>query len=94
MNNFAEKHLKFFDAVVLFADFWEKNSQLKMDFVLTSSEEASKVVFTFLEDNDEQLALFQQHVLRHFFRTKLVSAISYFHPNIIELKMIEENKID
>ena len=87
MNGFAEKHLKFFDSIVLFADYWKKNSDLTIDFVLSSSEETSKVVFSFRDEDENQLYLFHHHVLRHFFPSNLVSKITFLQPNVIELIM-------
>lgn len=87
MNGFAEEHLKFFDSVVLFADFWKRSSNLTIDFTLTSSEETSKVVFLFEDEDKNETNLFFHHVLRHFFPSNLVSKISFIHPNSVELIM-------
>lgn len=87
MNGFAEKHLDFFDSVVLFADLWRKTSTIDIDFVLTSSEETSKVSFTFLDEDFDLLVSFQHQVMKHFFSNRLVACIKFIQPNIIELFM-------
>jgi len=91
LNGFAEKHIQFFDSVVLFADFWKKNSCLKIDFTLSSSTDSSKVVFHFPDENEEELSLFQQHVIRHFLNkagkhVALAGKVELSH-NIVEIWM-------
>lgn len=89
MDGFAEKHLQFFDSIVLFADYWKKNSNLSIDFSLTSSEETSKAIFSFHDEDKNQLTLFHHHVLKHFFPSALVSRIVFIQPNVVELLMEE-----
>lgn len=89
MNGFAEKHIKFFDSIVLFVDYWKKNSNLTVDFVFQSLPDQSKAVFKFSANNPEdQLALFRHHVLRHFGSMPDTTTIVFTSPNIIEVLMV------
>lgn len=89
MNRLVENHLKFFDSVSLFADFWLKNSDLSIDFVFSSLPNQTKAILKFPVDNKEQLSLFKQHVLRHFELKKLGSPI-IFSTKCIELYMSDD----
>jgi hypothetical protein len=91
MNGFAENHIKFFDCATLFADFWKKNSDLTVDFVFSSFVDQTKVVFHYHSgDNENKLAIFQQHALRYFGSNPLVSSI-VFKNCIVEVYMVFEN---
>ena len=91
MNGFAETHINFFDCATLFSDFWKKNSDLKVDFVFSSFVDQTKVIFHYHSGDDEnKLAIFQQHALRYFGSNPLVSSI-VFKNSIVEVYMVFEN---
>jgi hypothetical protein len=77
MNGLVENQIKFFDCVTLFADFWKKNSHLEVDLVLSSLPDHTKVVFRYPAENEDEVAVFQQHALRYFKSNRLVSSIVF-----------------
>jgi hypothetical protein len=89
MNRLVENNIDFFDSVSLFSDFWSKNSDLSIKFVLSSVPNQTKAVLTFHTDNEEQLKLFKRHVLEHFQSHRLVNQITITSDSI-ELLMVEQ----
>lgn len=89
MDNIVKKHIEFFDQVTLFADYWIKNSDLKVTFHLSSEPSHSKVTFFLpLRDND-QIVVFKQHVLRHFEKHRLTNKIEISQRQVVVF-MIED----
>lgn len=66
MENFVSHHLCFFDSITLFVDYWRKNSDLELDFVFSCFRGETKAVIKFHRQNEDHLAVFKQHLLRHF----------------------------
>ena len=66
MENFVSHHLYFFDSITLFVDYWRKNSDLELDFVFSCFRGETKAVIKFHRNNEDHLAVFKQHLLRHF----------------------------
>jgi hypothetical protein len=87
----CERHIKFFDSVMLFVDFWEKKSdKLNLRFYLSAYPSETKAVFHFSESQDqEHVNSFKLHLLRHFQSQQLTSSIVY-EDSKIEVFMIED----
>ena len=89
MNRLVEKNIEFFDRVTLFSDFWSKNSEVTIKFVLSSMPNQTKAVLTFHTDKKEQLKLFKRHVLQHFDSHSFVNQITINEASI-ELLMVDD----
>lgn len=89
-SSLVERHIQFFDSVMLLADFWEKKSdKLNLKFFLSAYPGETKAVFHFSEAYDEELLnCFKLHLLRHFQSLHLTSSIVY-EDSKIEVYMIE-----
>lgn len=68
MDSLVERNISFFDRVSLFCDFWQKNSALNISFVFSSDPNNTKAILWLPSDNhdQDQLAVFKHHLLRHF----------------------------
>lgn len=86
MERFIENSLVFFDSITLFVDYWKKKSDLDIRFVFSCFPGETKAVINFRGTNEEHLAVFKQHLLRHF-ETKDICTKIAFCPETVEIFM-------
>lgn len=86
MERFIENSLVFFDSITLFVDYWKKKSDLDIRFVFSCFPGETKAVINFRGANEEHLAVFKQHLLRHFETKDMCTKIA-FYPETVEIFM-------
>ena len=83
MSRLVQSQIEFFDDVILFADYWFKNSNLFIHFNYSSVPSQNKVTLNFLTTNNDQLSLFKQQALRHFERYRLANKLVFSRQSVV-----------